>query len=182
MSSTAISWARPISVVDPRAKLLLLLLADHADEVGSCDADHNRLSIEACMTASADVSALQKLEAAGLIRKGTRNRADLLSRPRDRYYLNITLSSPVPPAAAFNEGEGNDRKNRGTRLQANWQPSAEDIAYARRQGLDDDAINREAEIFRNHWIAKSGRDAAKRDWHATWRNWCRRAIEFGDVI
>ena len=29
------------------------------------------------------------------------------------------------------------------------------------------------ERFKDFWIAKSGRDATKLDWRATWRNWCR---------
>jgi hypothetical protein len=33
-------------------------------------------------------------------------------------------------------------------------------------------------IFRDHWLAKSGKDAAKTDWLATWRNWCRREKSF----
>ncbi|QXP89479.1 hypothetical protein [Methylococcus capsulatus] len=31
-----------------------------------------------------------------------------------------------------------------------------------------------AEIFRDYWVAKSGADARKADWGATWRNWVRR--------
>jgi hypothetical protein len=34
-------------------------------------------------------------------------------------------------------------------------------------------INREADKFRDYWIAKSGREACKLDWSATWRNWVR---------
>ena len=33
-------------------------------------------------------------------------------------------------------------------------------------------------IFRDHWTAKSGKDATKADWLATWRNWCRREKSF----
>jgi hypothetical protein len=33
----------------------------------------------------------------------------------------------------------------------------------------------EAEKFTNFWTAKSGRDAAKVDWPATWRNWALNA-------
>jgi hypothetical protein len=31
--------------------------------------------------------------------------------------------------------------------------------------------------FVDYWIAKSGKDAVKLDWDATWRNWIRRAGE-----
>lgn len=30
--------------------------------------------------------------------------------------------------------------------------------------------------FRNHWVAKSGKDATKIDWYATWQNWCDSGI------
>lgn len=45
-------------------------------------------------------------------------------------------------------------------------------AEAERPDLD---IRREADSFRDYWVAKSGRDATKNDWQATWRNWIRKA-------
>lgn len=38
-----------------------------------------------------------------------------------------------------------------------------------------DYIRLEAAKFRDHWVSKSGKDATKLDWMATWRNWCRNA-------
>jgi hypothetical protein len=35
----------------------------------------------------------------------------------------------------------------------------------------------ETEKFVNYWRAKSGRDATKLDWPATWRNWMLKAAE-----
>jgi len=35
-------------------------------------------------------------------------------------------------------------------------------------------MSREAERFRDYWIAKPGKDGVKLDWAATWRNWMRR--------
>jgi hypothetical protein len=35
--------------------------------------------------------------------------------------------------------------------------------------------SRETDKFRNYWQAKSGRDATKHDWVATWRNWLLKA-------
>ena len=37
-------------------------------------------------------------------------------------------------------------------------------------------VRTEAAKFRDHWVAKAGRDATKTDWLATWRNWCRSDI------
>lgn len=33
--------------------------------------------------------------------------------------------------------------------------------------------------FRDYWIAKSGQDATKTNWLATWRNWLRRSSQYG---
>lgn len=30
--------------------------------------------------------------------------------------------------------------------------------------------------FRNHWAAKTGKDATKLDWEGTWQNWCMSSI------
>jgi len=39
-----------------------------------------------------------------------------------------------------------------------------------------DIVRLEGEKFRDHFRAKSGKDARKADWQATWRNWCRSDI------
>lgn len=70
------------------------------------------------------------------------------------------------------------RPVRATRISSDWWPSQADWEFAAREGMSDNAIDREAARFRDHWLAKSGRDAAKADWSATWRNWIRRAHEF----
>jgi hypothetical protein len=66
---------------------------------------------------------------------------------------------------------------RGSRLPPDWRPCEADIAYAIGRGIAMPRIEIEAEKFRNFWLAKSGVDACKRDWHATWRNWIINATE-----
>lgn len=39
--------------------------------------------------------------------------------------------------------------------------------------LNPSQVDREAETFVDYWRSKSGRDATKLDWQATWRNWIR---------
>jgi hypothetical protein len=39
---------------------------------------------------------------------------------------------------------------------------------------DDEFLER----FRDHWHAKAGKDAMKRDWDAAYRNWVRNAAEW----
>lgn len=59
---------------------------------------------------------------------------------------------------------------RGTRIPADWKASEADRDYARGKGLTERQIDRAEENFLNYWTAKSGRDALKCDWPATWRN------------
>lgn len=61
---------------------------------------------------------------------------------------------------------------RGQRLAPDWQPSDADVAFAVEHRVN---WRQEAEAFRDYWCAKSGADAAKLDWSATWRNWVRRS-------
>lgn len=63
--------------------------------------------------------------------------------------------------------------SRGSRLPADWMPSEEDKNFARQQGLDPNVV---AGSFRDYWVARAGSGGAKLDWPATWRNWCRRAV------
>lgn len=60
--------------------------------------------------------------------------------------------------------------SRATRLPADWEPSAEEVEYCRANRPDLDPYIT-ATKFRNHWVAKSGKDATKRDWSLTWQNW-----------
>ncbi|WP_407965901.1 DUF1376 domain-containing protein [Bartonella sp. C271] len=64
--------------------------------------------------------------------------------------------------------------NRGCRLPEDFEP---DYEFAIAEGLPPERVNIEKAKFRDYWNAKTGKDATKHDWQATWRNWVRRAIE-----
>lgn len=66
---------------------------------------------------------------------------------------------------------------KGRRLWPDWEPSPTDTAYAISKGLSGAALDGEIENFRDWWISKSGKDALKTDWPATWRRWVRTAVE-----
>jgi biotin operon repressor len=59
---------------------------------------------------------------------------------------------------------------RGSRISENWAPTPKDYAFASSHNLTTEEINHEADKFRNYWLAAT-KNAAKRDWEATWRNW-----------
>jgi len=65
-------------------------------------------------------------------------------------------------------------QDRGTRLPDDWKPTDEHIHFALLEGFDLISAHREADKFRDYWCGK-GKDASKRDWTATWRNWVRKA-------
>lgn len=65
---------------------------------------------------------------------------------------------------------------RGTRLPADWQlPKAwGEWALNEVPGWTTDHVRKVGEMFGDYWRSKAGKDAAKADWMATWRNWVRR--------
>lgn len=68
-------------------------------------------------------------------------------------------------------------KKRATRLDENLPLDAAWVEEARRRGLSPDQIKTEFDKFKNYWIAKNGKDAAKLDWGRTWSNWVISAAE-----
>jgi hypothetical protein len=80
-------------------------------------------------------------------------------------------SSPASLTSPDKSGEGAQRANR---LPKDFTVPEEWIAWAMadRGWCRGDAAA-EAASFVDYWHAKSGRDATKLDWQATWRNWCR---------
>lgn len=93
-----------------------------------------------------------------------------------------TIAEQCPPAPAPAPTQPLEAKaktkadapsaKRGQRLAPDWQPSDADVAFAVEHRVN---WRQEAESFRDYWCAKSGSDAAKLDWSATWRNWVRRS-------
>lgn len=66
------------------------------------------------------------------------------------------------------------KANRGCRLPEDFEP---DYDFAIAEGLPSERVKVEIAKFRDYWRSKSGANATKIDWQATWRNWVRKAIE-----
>lgn len=82
--------------------------------------------------------------------------------------------SPSPTAVKQDQEQAaKEPRSRGTRLPQDWQPSPADLDFIARErpDLDPDAV---AANFRDFWHAKTGQNATKADWGATWRVWVRR--------
>ena len=93
---------------------------------------------------------------------------------------NPSVTLPKPFANQEQEQEQEQKKSRGarsptgSRLPEDWVPTADMLAWAANERPDIDVLG-ETENFRDHWLAKSGKDATKLDWNRTWRKWIRSA-------
>jgi hypothetical protein len=67
---------------------------------------------------------------------------------------------------------------RGTRLPEDWKPTRAVKEWTLSQDLTKDEANLQYEKFKDYWLAKSGKDATKVDWDATWRNWIRSYLSY----
>ncbi len=65
-------------------------------------------------------------------------------------------------------------RKRGTRLQPGWMPAQSTVDAMKAERPDIDFKTEHAK-FIDYWASKTGRDATKLDWDATWRNWIRNA-------
>ena len=85
----------------------------------------------------------------------------------------VTLQETDTDTYQKEEPNGSSKK-RGTRLPDDFIPSQQ---AAQDAGLSQAEAEREALKFRDHWISQPGQRGVKLDWPATWRNWCRHAVE-----
>jgi len=74
----------------------------------------------------------------------------------------------------------NEERRKAARLPDDWVLPAEWVGWAQTRRPEVDPYL-EGEKFANFWQAKSGRDAAKLDWKATWRNWILNAKASGNA-
>lgn len=118
-------------------------------------------------------------------RQQVRAKVSKFPSPDDRAPSTCAADATHPLANAhldvdvFGDGDGGVEKrrapaNRGTRLPADWKPTADELQWAKRERPEVD-VKREAESFADYWHAKPGAGGLKLDWAATWRNWIRRA-------
>lgn len=80
--------------------------------------------------------------------------------------ISISNNKKDPPSG--------DPKKKGSRIPDDFVP---DLEWATQEGLSRSEAIREAASFKDYWIAKTGKDATKQDWPATWRNWVRNQLK-----
>ncbi|MCM3884129.1 DnaT-like ssDNA-binding domain-containing protein [Frankia sp. R82] len=103
-------------------------------------------------------------------------------------HANAHTREETPPAQTAEEAPDakvipiptSDSK-RATRLPQDWKPSERMAEWTLEQGVTRDEAIRTLARFRDYWAAASGRNAAKKDWQAAWRNWVRDDIDRGRI-
>lgn len=94
---------------------------------------------------------------------------DLPEANAEERMANAPATTPTPTPIKKKEPSA---PKKGTRIPNDFKP---DFDEAVRIGVPMQLVSQEAAKFRDYWTAKSGKDATKLDWPATWRNWCRNA-------
>lgn len=87
----------------------------------------------------------------------------------------VIFIPPSQPEASNAVAIAPATRGRGTRLPSDWVLPKSSGEWAISEGFTREMILFEADKFRDYWISKSGKDASKLDWAATWRNWMRNA-------
>ncbi|MCZ2203698.1 YdaU family protein [Bartonella sp. A05] len=87
--------------------------------------------------------------------------------------LSSRQAAPIATTSLKKRGSP-EGGSKGQRLPSDW---IADIDAAIAEGLSEEQARWQEKKFRDYWQAKSGKEALKVDWQATWRNWFRREIE-----
>ena len=200
MSLKAMTCAMALRGVTASEKLLLLALANYADENMTCFPSHKRLAEDACLSTRTVLTLLASLEERQMIVRRQRFRSDG-SRSSDSIILSFatppeTISAPPevvspPPLKPFQGGgevvsplttfepviEPNKKdlgaapRKRGSRfVPGEWKPKPAHVEKAQTLGLD---IHEQAAAFRDFEF----RDP-KSDFDLAFHRWLRNARKF----
>lgn len=200
MSFQAMAWAVKQKTATPVEKLLLLMLANYADEDGHAWPSKQRLADDCCMNKATVCRNLASLQAQGLIEvteryHPERGQASSLIRlkpqgspPVAQRDTPLSHSATPPVAQRDTNLSGNltvadatvsgAKKAKGNRLTEDWEPSEAYLIRAH-QLLPPEVVQSELVKFKNYWLAKAGPDAVKLDWNRTFHNWIIKAAERG---
>lgn len=205
MSVQALSCAFAIRGITSSEKLVLLALANFANEKMECWPSQERIAADTELSERTVWAALNKLEALGMLTRERRKRPDG-TRSTDKFTLHFSpivrsepVANPAKPTRKSCESQSQSlqepvatvatlttfepsieepsvKEGRASRLPPEWVPDPADFLMALDK-LGADRAATELEKFRDYWRAVPGAKGRKLDWSATYRNWTRRASE-----
>lgn len=97
-------------------------------------------------------------------------------------YGNVSETPQIRDRADTEQRQKKNGEERATRAPtAKRLPQDFTLTEERRRLCEREGVEpiREFERFRDHWLSASGASARKHDWDAAWRNWCRKAADYG---
>lgn len=175
----------------PTEKLVLLALADSANDDGVCWPSVTELVSKSGLSERAVQKVVGGLSERGLVKVHRRYKQSNIYQI-DVAVLRTTVwgarRSGEPPSGergadsevhevhplktltSLNEPSKRNRQGRGTRIPDEFGLTPERETVARDEGLDPP---RTLQKFVNYWRSVSGPRGVKADWDATWRVWCQ---------
>jgi len=196
MSFSRMRWAVRQLINDPAAKLLLILIANYANERGKAWPTQERLAVDCGMSERSIRYKLDVLEELGLLtikqipHRGGRksiyflseielsNRQDLPVQPAEfagkpiKEPINLSLSGEDdldPP-----KSPSPSKPRTPSPLPDAWEPSSPDLDWAA-EALPTVDVQNETAKFREHYQSKGEQRA---DWGKCWRLWLRRCASY----
>lgn len=204
MSIRVMSQVWECADLDKSETLVMLSLADHANDDGICYPSISRLCERTRMTDRGIQAVIKRLIERGFLtvqmnagRSGS-NLYTLHTTPEPcspRSTFTPEAGSPQPPNPVHHTPEAGSPKPSGTinepseeegratrsqpkkvRLPEGWVPSDADVEYARNLNLTDAEIEEIADDFRSYWEERRDAKAKRTEdgWRRTWQGNCRR--------
>lgn len=113
------------------------------------------------------------------LRKLRENQSQNASGPRKNKDLEnppLNHTEPEPEPVEKKEPKGSSQK-RGSRIQESWQLPKAWGEWAVAEGMDELAVRREADKFRDYYLSAHSSKAVRSNWQAVWRNWVRKYLD-----
>lgn len=123
-----------------------------------------------------DSGTVPQSETGGVPESGTRLRVPESGTGKEQTSEQTKVGDKPPVSSKAADTGKKPSAMKGSRLAADWQlPKAwGEWALNEVPGWTADHVRKVGEMFGDYWRSKAGKDAAKADWVATWRNWVRR--------
>lgn len=191
--------AMKVKVGNPLRKLVLIKLADNASDQGECWPSYQHIADQCEISKRSVMVHVDALCDSGLLRKEIR-KGGPKGNSSNVYFLTFGSAGAAPgvvqelhqgseslapggsagaaPRTSHSLESVTEPKSgsaKGSRLAADWTIPSEwlEQSAANHPEFDQQALLAIAEDFRDYWTAKTGAQATKLDWHATWRRWMR---------
>ncbi|EGJ7680380.1 helix-turn-helix domain-containing protein [Salmonella enterica subsp. enterica serovar Galiema] len=189
MSMNLMAKAMSIKVGNPLRKLVLIKLADNANDEGECWPSYQHIADQCEVSRSTVKSHIRALEDMGLLKREFRRKGEL--NQSNVFYLTMDNAQQIPPesggAGADRGGAGADprtyhsfepvkepleRKRKPSSMPEGFSPSASHQKMAEEFGI---SLQDEFDKFTDHHLSKGSKFI---DWSRALNTWLRNARGF----